>query len=53
MRNLAFPLLAALALAGCATDLKEVNKAPALSPVGSGLKGTSQAGYPTQPSRPL
>lgn len=53
MTKLVFPLVAALALAGCATDLKEVNKAPALSPVGSGLEGTSQAGYPTKPSPPL
>ncbi|MGB3502538.1 MAG: flagellar basal body L-ring protein FlgH [Mesorhizobium sp.] len=45
----------ALALTGCgmSRELREVNKVPALSPVGSGLVGTSQAGYPTKPSPPL
>ncbi len=30
-------LLAAMTLAGCASDLREVGKEPALSPVGAGI----------------
>ncbi|RUV80717.1 flagellar basal body L-ring protein, partial [Mesorhizobium sp. M1A.F.Ca.IN.022.07.1.1] len=30
-------LVAAAALSGCGTDLKEVGREPALSPVGSGI----------------
>ena len=54
MRRFAF-VLACAALAGCATDLREVNKEPALSPVGSGIEGGSVSvyQYPETPAKPV
>jgi flagellar L-ring protein precursor FlgH len=54
MRRLAL-ILACSALAGCATDLREVNKEPALSPVGSGIEGGSVSvyQYPETPAKPV
>lgn len=48
-------LLAAVTLSGCATDLKEVGREPALSPVGAGIEGggTSVYQYPQTPSAPV
>ena len=48
-------LLAAAALSGCASDLREVNKEPAMSPVGSGITtgSVSAANYPAAPARPV
>ncbi|MHA6641558.1 flagellar basal body L-ring protein FlgH [Mesorhizobium sp. A623] len=48
-------LLAFICLSGCATDLREVGKEPALSPVGSGIEdgSTSVYRYPETPSAPV
>ena len=48
-------VLAAAALSGCASDLREVNRNPALSPVGSGIDaGTASAyHYPEPPASPV
>jgi flagellar L-ring protein precursor FlgH len=48
-------ILAAAALSGCASDLREVNKEPALSPVGSGITtgSVSAASYPEPPAAPV
>ena len=48
-------LLTAAALSGCASDLREVNKEPALSPVGSGITtgSVSAANYPEAPAKPV
>ena len=48
-------LLAAVALSGCATDLKQVNQEPAMSPVGAGIEGGSASvyQYPETPSAPV
>jgi len=48
-------LLAAALLSGCASDLKDVNKEPALSPVGAGIDGgtVSTYRYPEAPSAPV
>ena len=47
-------LFAAASLTGCGTDLNQVNKEPAMSPVGSGIR--SQAApvyqYPESPAAP-
>jgi flagellar L-ring protein precursor FlgH len=50
-----FFLLAAMALTGCATDLREVGKEPALSPVGAGIEGGSASvyQYPQTPAAPV
>ena len=48
-------LIALVALAGCGTDLKEIGREPALSPVGSGISdgGPGPYSYPEPPaSRP-
>lgn len=48
-------LIALAGLAGCGTDLKEINREPALSPVGSGIGdgGSGPYSYPEPPaSRP-
>jgi flagellar L-ring protein precursor FlgH len=48
-------LLAAMTLAGCASDLREVGKEPALSPVGAGIEGGSASvyQYPQTPAVPV
>lgn len=48
-------LLAATLISGCASDLRQVGKEPALSPVGSGIEGgaTSVYRYPETPSAPV
>jgi flagellar L-ring protein precursor FlgH len=48
-------LLAAAALSGCASGLAEVNKEPALSPVGSGITtgSVSASSYPEPPAAPV
>jgi flagellar L-ring protein precursor FlgH len=48
-------LVAAMLLSGCASDLREVNKEPALSPVGAGIDGgtVSTYRYPETPSAPV
>jgi flagellar L-ring protein precursor FlgH len=48
-------LLAFTLLAGCASDLREVGKEPALSPVGSGVAGGSASvyQYPETPAKPV
>jgi flagellar L-ring protein precursor FlgH len=50
-----FIFLAFICLSGCATDLREVGKEPALSPVGSGIEdgSTSVYRYPETPSAPV
>ena len=51
-----FLAVAAVALlSGCASNLSEIGKEPALSPVGSGLEPASQAAYqyPSAPSAPV
>ena len=51
MTNRPLILLAVLALAGCATPIEEVNKAPELSPVGYGIGMDPKSGY-SYPSPP-
>jgi flagellar L-ring protein precursor FlgH len=53
-RQLPVILLAGL-LSGCASNLSEVNKEPALSPVGSGIETGSVAAYryPEAPAKPV
>ncbi|RWF95853.1 MAG: flagellar basal body L-ring protein [Mesorhizobium sp.] len=48
-------LVAVAALSGCGTDLKEVGREPALSPVGSGIGngGAAPYSYPEPPARPV
>jgi flagellar L-ring protein precursor FlgH len=48
-------LLAVAALSGCGSDLREVGREPALSPVGSGITGSTNApySYPQAPSAPV
>ncbi|TIV70002.1 MAG: flagellar basal body L-ring protein, partial [Mesorhizobium sp.] len=48
-------LVAATALSGCGTDLKEVGREPALSPVGSGIGngGGTPYSYPEPPAAPV
>ncbi|MFC3205299.1 flagellar basal body L-ring protein FlgH [Aquamicrobium soli] len=48
-------LLAAMTLSGCASDLREVGKEPALSPVGAGIEGGSASvyQYPQTPAAPV
>lgn len=55
MMRKALLLMAAIALSGCATDLKQVGKEPALSPVGSGIEGGSASvyQYPQTPAAPV
>lgn len=47
--------LGCLMLGGCAGELREVGRAPALSPVGSGLEPAAMTthAYPEPPSRPV
>ncbi len=54
IRN-AFILFAVAALSGCGSDLREVGREPALSPVGSGITGSTNApySYPQAPSAPV
>lgn len=55
MKRAVWLLLAVAALSGCASDLREVNKEPALSPVGSGITtgSVSAANYPEAPAKPV
>ena len=48
-------LLAVAALSGCGTDPKEINREPALSPVGSGISNGTAApySYPEPPAAPV
>lgn len=48
-------ILGCLALAGCAGELKEIGRPPALSPVGSGLEPVSDTAdaYPEPPAPPV
>jgi flagellar L-ring protein precursor FlgH len=48
-------ILAAGLLSACASDLREVNREPALSPVGSGITtgSVSTSNYPEAPARPV
>ncbi len=48
-------LLAVAGLSGCGTNLKEIGREPALSPVGSGIEtgSTSVYRYPETPSAPV
>ena len=48
-------LVAAAALSGCAVDPKEIGREPALSPVGSGITGSTNApySYPEAPPPPV
>ncbi|TGP23810.1 MULTISPECIES: flagellar basal body L-ring protein FlgH [unclassified Mesorhizobium] len=48
-------LVAATALSGCGTDLREVGREPALSPVGSGIGngGGAPYSYPEPPAAPV
>ncbi|MDX8490758.1 flagellar basal body L-ring protein FlgH [Mesorhizobium sp. VK22B] len=48
-------LVAAVGLSGCGTDLKEVGREPALSPVGSGIGngGGAPYSYPEPPAAPV
>jgi flagellar L-ring protein precursor FlgH len=48
-------LCAAAMLGGCAADLRQVGREPALSPVGSGIEGGSASvyRYPESPSKPV
>ena len=48
-------LVAVAALSGCGTDLKEIGKEPALSPVGSGIGngGAAPYSYPEPPAKPV
>ncbi|AZO11708.1 MULTISPECIES: flagellar basal body L-ring protein FlgH [unclassified Mesorhizobium] len=55
MRSRFLVLLAIAALSGCGTDLKEVGREPALSPVGSGIGngGVAPYSYPEPPAAPV
>lgn len=55
MNRLSIIVLACLMLGGCAGELREVGRAPALSPVGSGLEPVAVTAhtYPETPSRPV
>ena len=55
MKHGVWLILAAAALSGCASDLREVNKEPALSPVGAGIEGGSASvyQYPQTPAAPV
>ncbi len=48
-------LIAGLTISGCATDLREIGREPALSPVGSGLvtAASTANAYPEPPARPV
>lgn len=48
MKRAASIVAISLFVGGCAADLKEINRNPSMSPVGSGLAGTTQTavGYP-------
>jgi flagellar L-ring protein FlgH len=49
-------LLAATALSGCGTDFHEINKPPAMSPVGSGIDQSATGTvykYPETPAKPV
>ncbi len=55
MNRLFFPGLLCLALGGCAGELQDIGRAPALSPVGSGLEPASATAhaYPEPPAAPV
>lgn len=56
MTGRTFVLLAVAALSGCASNLNEVNKNPAMSPVGSGIEDGSTGSiyrYPETPAKPV
>ncbi|CAM5462553.1 flagellar L-ring protein precursor FlgH [Aquamicrobium terrae] len=55
IRNSLILLAAAAALAGCATDPKEIGREPSLSPVGAGIEqgAVSVYRYPETPSAPV
>ena len=55
MKKSLLALAATAALAGCGTNLNEVNKAPTMSPVGSGVAMVPQSQYSYQdpPSQPV
>lgn len=56
MRTAVAALLAALSVSGCGANIKEINREPALSPVGTGLEQGTQSSYlypdiPTAPGK--
>lgn len=51
MKRILFVLACAVALSGCAADLKEVGREPSLSPVGSGIDSSAATAY-RYPERP-
>lgn len=55
MKKRFLTLLSVAALSGCAADLKEIGREPALSPVGSGIADTGSAAYryPETPAPPV
>lgn len=58
MKNVVLALVAMMALAGCASSVREIGSEPAMSPVGSGLaptlaSTTATATYPEMPPQPV